>query len=48
MNKIKIKNKVFICLAVDDELKKKLDEEADKLGLTTNGYIRLILLKRNI
>ena len=46
MNKIKIKNKRFINLALDDKLKKELEREADELGLTTNAYIRMILEKR--
>lgn len=46
MNTVHIKNKKIICLAIEEELKKQLDKEADKLGMTTNGYIRYILKMR--
>ena len=46
MNKIHIKDKKIVCLALDNELKKQLDQEADKKGMTTSGYIRFILKNR--
>ena len=46
MNKKHINNKTMICLALEEELKRELDKEADKLGITTSAYIRLILQKR--
>lgn len=46
MNKVHIKDKKIVCLALENELKKELDKEADKKGMTTNGYIRYILKNR--
>lgn len=47
MNKVKkFKNKKFIALAIDDELKKQLEKEADDKKMTTSSYIRSILIKR--
>lgn len=46
MNKKHINQKTFICLALDDKLKKELDKEADDLSITTSAYIRIILKKR--
>ena len=45
MNKPKFKNKQIITLALEKELKEKLEKEAVKLGLTTSAYIRLIIIK---
>ena len=47
MNTIKTKNKTYLCLCLPRELREEIDKEADKLGLTTNAYIRMILIKRN-
>lgn len=41
-----MKKKATICLAIDEELKKELEKEADDLGLTTLAYIRMLLKKR--
>lgn len=45
MNKPKFKNKIIVTLALEKELKEKLDKEADALGLTTSAYIRLLIIK---
>lgn len=42
----KIKNKKMLLLALEDDLKKELEVEAQLSGLTTSAYIRLILIKR--
>lgn len=46
MNKPKFKKKQIITLALEKELKDKLEKEADKLGLTTSAYIRMLILKK--
>lgn len=38
--------KKIIHIAVEEELKNKLQEEAKRKGLTLNGYIRMILFER--
>jgi len=45
MNKPKFKAKQIITLALEKELKEKLEKDADKLGITTSAYIRMIILK---
>lgn len=45
MNKPKFKTKQIITLALEKELKEKLEKDADKLGITTSAYIRMIILK---
>jgi len=47
MNKPKFKKKQIITLALEKELKDKLDKEADKLGITTSAYIRMIIMKNS-
>ena len=42
MGKKKI-NDTAICIKISKELKDKIDRDADKLGITTADYIRLIL-----
>lgn len=39
-------NKTLIHIQVDEELKKELEAEALKNGISLNGYIRMILLAR--
>lgn len=46
MNKPKFKKKQIITLALEKELKDKLEKEADELGLTTSAYIRMLILKK--
>ena len=46
MNTRKFKKKQIITLALQKELKDKLEKEADKLGLTTSAYIRMLILKK--
>jgi antitoxin component of RelBE/YafQ-DinJ toxin-antitoxin module len=47
MNKPKFKKKQIITLALEKEIKDKLEKEADKLGLTTSAYIRMLILKNS-
>lgn len=47
MNTPKFKNKKIVVLALEDELKTKLEKDADKLGITTSAYIRMILIKNS-
>ena len=47
MNKPKFKKKQIITLALEKELKDRLDKEANALGLTTSAYIRAILLRNS-
>ena len=47
MNTRKFKNKLLITLALEKELKEKLEKEADRLGITTSAYIRMILIKNS-
>ena len=47
MNRPKFKKKQIISLALEKDLKDRLEKEADALGLTTSSYIRLII-KKNI
>lgn len=37
----------MIYLRIDDEWKKKLQEEAKEKGLSLSAYIRMILIERN-
>lgn len=34
-------------IKISDELKRQLKEEADRLEMTLNSYIRMILIERN-
>lgn len=34
-------------IAIDEELKKQLEEEAKLKGLTLTAYIRMLLIERN-
>ena len=45
MNKPKFKKKQIITLALEKDIKDKLEKDADKLGITTSAYIRMIILK---
>lgn len=45
MNKPKFKKKQIITLALEKNIKDKLEKDADKLGITTSAYIRMIILK---
>lgn len=36
-----------ICLTLNDDLKKQLEQEAKDKGLSLNGYIRLLLIGRD-
>ncbi len=36
-----------ICLALDDNLKKQLQKEANEKQLSLSAYIRLLLIERN-
>lgn len=45
-NTVHIKDKTTIILSLEKELKDQLEKEADKLGITTSAYIRMILNKR--
>ena len=47
MNKPKFKKKQIITLALEKDLKDRLDKEADALGITTSAYIRLIIKKNS-
>ena len=40
-------DKQFIMLAVDNDFKRKLIEEATDKGLTLSAYVRMILIERN-
>ena len=40
-----LKKKIHI--SIDEDLKKELDEEAKKIGLPLNSYIRMILIGRH-
>lgn len=44
---MRIKNKDYIHLRIEDELKEKLKKEANMKGLSLNSYIRMILIERN-
>lgn len=37
----------MIYLRIDDELKKKLQIEAEEKGLSLSAYVRMILIERN-
>lgn len=39
--------KTLIHIKVDEDLKKELENEALKNGISLNGYIRMILLARD-
>ena len=39
--------KTLIHIQVDEDLKKELENEALKNGISLNGYIRMILLARD-
>lgn len=39
--------KTMIHIQVDEDLKKELENEALKNGISLNGYIRMILLARD-
>lgn len=41
------KKEVFLQVAVPQEFKDKLIEDAEKKGLTLSAYVRLILIERN-
>ena len=41
-----MKEKIYIHLQVEVELKNKLINEANEKGLSLNSYIRMILLER--
>lgn len=47
MNTRKFKKKQIITLALEKELKNKLEKEADKLGITTSAYIRMLIIKNS-
>lgn len=37
----------MIHITIDDDLKKKLEQEAKAKGLSLNAYIRMLLIERN-
>lgn len=37
----------MIYLRIENDLKKKLQEEADKKGLSLSAYVRMLLIERN-
>lgn len=41
-----IRKMIRICLALDEDLKKNLEQEGKAKGLTLNAYIRMILIER--
>lgn len=41
-----MKNKKYIHIQIDDDLKKQLEYEANEKGLSLNSYIRMIILER--
>lgn len=47
MAKKKFKEKILINIALEKELKEKLEAQADALGITTCAYIRMILIKNS-